>query len=125
MKKFFLTTALFFLFALNIFPQTAEPVASPTPPDEDIVKISTNLIQIDATVTDKNGKVITDLKPEEVEIYENGKRQEISNFSFVSNVKTTTEAAPATKNLQPPLSLRQPVCAPSKCAAPSRWSWTI
>ncbi|HEX8637979.1 MAG TPA: VWA domain-containing protein [Pyrinomonadaceae bacterium] len=110
MKKFFLTTALFFLFALNIFPQNAKPVASPTPPDEDIVKISTTLIQIDATVTDKNGKVITDLKPEEVEIYENGKRQEISNFSFVSNVKTTTEASATNKSpaavIAPPTTVR-------------------
>lgn len=95
MKKFFLTSTLFFVFALNIFPQTAQPTASPTPPDEDIVKISTTLIQIDMTVTDKNGKIISNLKPEEVEIYENGKRQEISNFSFVSNVKTVADA-PAT-----------------------------
>jgi VWFA-related protein len=96
MKMIFLTTALFFLSALNIFSQTAKPSASPTPPDEDIVKISTNLIQIDATVTDKNGKVITDLKPEEVEIYENGVKQKISNFSFVSNVRDESETSAVT-----------------------------
>ena len=69
-------------------------IPSPSPPnDEDVVKISTNLVQIDVTVTDKKGNVVTDLKPEEVEIYENGKRQDISNFSFVSNLKTRTTPA--------------------------------
>lgn len=33
--------------------------------DDDIVKITTNLIQIDVSVTNKDGKQITDLKPEE------------------------------------------------------------
>lgn len=92
MKKYILALVCAFLFASNSFSQTVKP--SPTPPlgaDEDVVKISTALIQVDVTVTDKNGKVITDLKSEEIEVYENGKKQEISNFSFVSNVKTITE----------------------------------
>lgn len=60
--------------------------ASPTPPDEDraVLKISTTLIQIDATVTDKDGRVVTDLKPEDFEVYENGQKQTITDFSFVS-----------------------------------------
>lgn len=64
--------------------------ASPTPPPaegSDVVKISTTLIQIDVTVKDKKGKVVTDLKPEEIEVYENGKKQKLTNFSFVSNVR--------------------------------------
>ena len=111
MKKFFLTTALLFVSVFNVFSQTAKPSVSPTPPtDEDIVKISTALIQIDATVTDKNGKIISDLKPEEVEIYENGKKQQISNFSFVSNVRTESETPDTTPgNIaapQPPPTVR-------------------
>lgn len=112
MKFFFPTAALLLVCSLNVFSQAVTPTVSPTPPDEDVVKISTTLIQIDATVTDKNGRIITDLKPEEVEIYENGKRQEISNFSFVSNVKTVEEnAAPPLKNngkvvVPPPASVR-------------------
>ena len=91
-------SAVFALLFLSVvhFGQTP----SPTPPnDEDVVKISTNLIQIDVTVTDKKGNVVTDLKPEEVEIYENGKRQDISNFSFVSNLKT---APPPEQNKEKP-----------------------
>lgn len=65
--------------------------ATPSPPaDDDVVKISTNLIQIDVTVTDGKGKIVTDLKPEEIEIYENGEKQKVTNFSFV---RGTREAA--------------------------------
>src|SRR5688572_11121894 len=52
--------------------QTEKPAALPTP-DSAVVKISTALIQLDVSVTDKRGRVITDLKPEEIEIYENGR----------------------------------------------------
>ena len=67
--------------------------AGPTPPAaEDVVKISTNLIQLDVTVTDKSGKIVGDLKPDDFEIYENGEKQDISNFLFVSAAGTRAEA---------------------------------
>lgn len=72
--------AAFFFSTFSVYAQTP----TGTPPDDDVVKISTTLIQADVTVTDKNGRVVTDLKPEDFEIYENGKRQEITNFSFIS-----------------------------------------
>ena len=55
------------------------------------MKISTNLIQLDVTITDSKGNVIRDIKPGEVEIYENGQKQNVTNFSFVSTVKTVAE----------------------------------
>ncbi|MDH3492107.1 MAG: VWA domain-containing protein [Acidobacteriota bacterium] len=57
---------------------------TPTPIESDeVVKISTTLIQIDATFTDKKGNPVRDISRDEVEIFENGKKQEITNFSFV------------------------------------------
>ena len=80
---------MFLFCSAGVFAQAVKP----TPPeDNDVVKISTNLIQIDVSVTDKKGKVITDLQPDEIEIYENGIKQTITNFSFVSSVRTSTEA---------------------------------
>ena len=70
--------------------------ASPTPPPADatdIVKISTTLIQIDVTVRDRKGRVVTDLRPDEIEVYENGKKQVLTNFSFISNVRSAEEIA--------------------------------
>jgi VWFA-related protein len=58
-----------------------------TESDEDVVRITTNLVQIDAVVT-KNGKMVTDLKAEDFEIFENGRRQQITSFAFISNVPT-------------------------------------
>jgi VWFA-related protein len=69
------------------------PAATPKP-DDDVVKISTNLVQVDVTVVDKNGKVVRDLRPDEFEVYENGKRQDISNFSFISSVRDTSVEQP-------------------------------
>ncbi|MDH3493744.1 MAG: VWA domain-containing protein, partial [Acidobacteriota bacterium] len=61
------------------------PTAVPTPPvEDDVVQITTNLIQIDAIVTGKNKKQVTDLTVDDFEIFENGKKREISFFSYVS-----------------------------------------
>jgi len=50
-------------------------------PEEDVVRITTNLVQVDAVVTDKSGRLITDLKPGEVQIYEDGRQQKITHFT--------------------------------------------
>ncbi|MCU1290723.1 MAG: hypothetical protein JWN60_2952, partial [Acidobacteria bacterium] len=73
--------AVFSLLTVSAFAQN--PSVTSTASD-DILKISTTLIQVDVTVTDKKGNIVRDLNPEDFEVYENGKRQEISNFSFVS-----------------------------------------
>lgn len=76
MLKILLTKILLLTSSLAIYAQTPEP----TPPNDDVVKISTNLIQIDVTVTDKKGNAITDLKAEDFEIYENGKKTGYKQF---------------------------------------------
>ena len=53
------------------FAQQSTPSQSPSPeathaqkPEAvEVVRITTNLVQVDAVVTDKSGKVVTDLKP--------------------------------------------------------------
>jgi VWFA-related protein len=75
--------------------QTPTPTPKPSENDPDVVKISTTLIQVDVTVTDKNGKVVGGLKPEDFEIFENNEKQTITNFSFVSS-------APQLQSVQAP-----------------------
>lgn len=98
------------LMVLFLTASVLSQTAKPTPPeDNDVVKISTNLIQVDVSVTDAKGKVITDLKPDEIEIYENGAKQKITNFSFISSVKTTTETSKVIDKTAvpiPPVALR-------------------
>ena len=90
MKKPFVPIALSLLFVSTGLSQITRPTPTPTP-DNDVVKISTNLIQVDVTVTDAKGKIINDLKPDEVEIYENRQKQKITNFSFISAQRITAE----------------------------------
>jgi VWFA-related protein len=67
-------------------PTPQAPVQTPVKADQDdVVKITTNLVQVDAVVT-KDGKPVRDLRAEDFEIYEDGKRQEISSFAYISNV---------------------------------------
>lgn len=63
------------------------PTPTPTPQEEseeDVVRITSNLVQFDAVVTDKQGRPVTDLRPEDFEVYANGRKQEITNFSFIN-----------------------------------------
>lgn len=95
MKKFYLTLCAALFLVFNTLAQDPKPTQTPIPAgdDEDVVKISTTLIQVDAVVVDEKGNIVTDLKPEEFEIYENGKKQELTNFSFISTVSDTAPAA--------------------------------
>jgi VWFA-related protein len=86
----------------------------PQRPDaEDVVKITTNLVQVDAVVTDKDGKAVTDLKPEEVQILEDGKPQKITHFAY--NVTGIERASPAEKSPAPSKSIGvSPPAAPKR-----------
>src|ERR1041384_1917281 len=97
MTKFLLplllsTLLVSFAFAQQVTPPPAPQQTAQKPEDVDVVRITTNLVQVDAVVTDSKGKLVTDLKPEEVEIFEDGHKQKISHFSF--NLSETPIAPP-------------------------------
>jgi VWFA-related protein len=89
---------LFVLFSLVV----GDCLAQKPSADDAVVKISTDLIQIDVTVTDGKGKIVTGLSPSDFEIFENGEKQPISNVTFVSRLSAgATINAPGTPNVQP------------------------
>lgn len=93
--KLLLATVVGLASTLTVIAQQS----SPTPPDDQVVRISTNLIQVDVTVTDKNGKIVTGLTAADFELFENGEHQDISNFSFISrrmSGSTVTDRSDAT-----------------------------
>ena len=81
-------------------------VAAQNPPQkpnqetqEEILRITTELVQTDVVVMDKNDQIVPDLKLEDFEIYDNGKKQELQFVEYVS-----VEAPPRTdtaKNKSP------------------------
>ncbi len=96
MKKFILAIFILTIFSSFLFSQT--PTKTPKPLDDDVVVINTNLIQIDVTVTDKNGNIVKDLKQEDFEVFENKEKQDISNFLFIQNdIKKTVPQIPESK----------------------------
>jgi len=68
--------------------------------DDEVVKVKSNLVNIDVIVKDKKGKYVSDLKPEDFVITENGQPQKIEFFdaplSKTETHKPNDTAAPAT-----------------------------
>lgn len=57
---------------------------TPAPPQDDVVRVETNLIQTDLTVFDKQGNFVGGLKPDQFEITVDGKTQPLSFFEQVT-----------------------------------------
>ncbi len=78
---------------------------SPVPSSDPNFRVSVNLVQVDVVVTDGKGHHVTDLRPDDFEIFESGKRQNIAFFSKIglprSQPPSTYPDKPATpKELQ-------------------------
>src|SRR5215216_1038785 len=88
------------LFALVLTISLLAPTAAQQQPQQqqppkqqgDVISIDTNLVQIDVVVTDKAGRQVIDLKPEDFEISEDGKKRQVTHFSYLA-----AGAAPSTQ----------------------------
>ena len=64
-----------------------QPAANNLPGDQvaedDVVRINTTLISVPVSITDRNGRYLTDLQKEDFHIYEDGVEQEITYFASV------------------------------------------
>ena len=87
--------ALLLLFSIGLPVPRAKAQTTPATDqdkNDDVVKITTNLVQIDAVVT-KDGKPVRDLKAEDFEIYEDGRKQAITTFAYISNLPGAPSSA--------------------------------
>jgi len=103
-----------FLFCALLPAQDQQPSASRDTPKAKVFRVNVNLVQVDAVVTDKNDRPVTDLTADDFIILQDGKSQKITNFSLVrmkgpdihrpiakkQAVKTRKDTPP------PPLSIR-------------------
>ncbi len=82
MRKF-LACGLSLMLAAGALAQQQQQQPPPEPDDE-IIRITTELVQVDAVVMDKNDQPITDLKLEDFEVSDNGRKQQLQFMEFVS-----------------------------------------
>jgi len=81
--RLFATSAIF-LAAIPVQSQDKKQTRS-SADDDDVIKVTSNLVSLDVIVKDKRGKAITDLKPEDFIVSENGVPQKIEFFDSTLN----------------------------------------
>src|SRR3989442_10465471 len=84
--------------------------------DDDVIKVTSNLVSLDVIVKDKKGKAITDLKSEDFTVFENGLPQKIEFFDSTLTAAGET-AKPATDTVSTEPKPRTPIGFPRNIMA--------
>jgi VWFA-related protein len=74
-------------------PQSTPPQAYPADPNA-VIRVETNVVLVDAVVTDKKGNYVRDLKQKDFKVYEDGKEQSIKSFSFEADPASPLNSQP-------------------------------
>lgn len=77
-------------------------------PDK-IIRITVNLVQLDAVVTDSKGRQVTDLESKDFEVLQDGEPQKITHFSYVSTETSRPVARAENNTPATPPSSRSPI----------------
>src|SRR5260221_10656332 len=81
--------ALLLLAAAFSQPRNWGPAPAQESPDMPVLRVTVNLVQVDAVVTDSKGKQVTNLTADDFEDLQDGKRQKITKFSYISTAAPT------------------------------------
>lgn len=79
----YLCPIILFLSSLGAYAQVGPPAAGNSSDRSNVFSVDVNLVQVDAVVTDKKGRPITDLTADDFVVYQDGKEQKITSFSMV------------------------------------------
>src|SRR5689334_11771309 len=91
--KSFLSLPVLIAFLPAAIPVHAQEQKQTKSDDQDIVKVTSNLVSLDVIVKDKKGRPITDLKAEDFTVTENGVPQKITFFdSTLTNATEVTQS---------------------------------
>ena len=75
---------LLYIF-LIVFASHAEAISQTVPADkDDVIKVDTQIVEVPVVITDKSGRPVLNLKQSNFTIFEDGKPQEILDFSTTS-----------------------------------------
>jgi VWFA-related protein len=61
--------------------QGKAPAAQAPPPPQVAISVQSNIVNVDAVVTDQDGNIVTGLKKDNFRILDEGQRQQVTNFS--------------------------------------------
>lgn len=88
--------------SLTLTPFAQQPVGTAAPkPEAQLIKIKTNEVLLDVVANDKKGRPIQDLKPEEIEVYEDGVKQALTGFRLVGGAPSADKKVPAKNDVRP------------------------
>src|SRR5215216_1929512 len=93
---------LAFVLTTSLLSPVVAQKQQPPKQQGDVVRIDTNLVQIDVVVTDKAGRQVTDLKPEDFEVSEDRKKRQVTYFSYIATGKASQPDNVAGNSAEPP-----------------------
>jgi VWFA-related protein len=98
MRNLSLACLVLACFVATLFTTSAQTQRPADPQSPDKIVISKDEVVFDLIVRDKKGKPIRDLAQSDFDIYEDGVKQDISSFRFVSSTAARADATPAKDN---------------------------
>jgi VWFA-related protein len=90
--------ALALLLPLAATGFSQEPPGPPADLKREVFQADTEMVLLDVVARDKKGRTVSDLRPEDLEVYEDGVKQEVGTFRFLDSraLGTALEDAPPT-----------------------------
>ncbi|HLM98264.1 MAG TPA: VWA domain-containing protein [Bryobacteraceae bacterium] len=92
------------------------PAPTPSSPPDVVFSVTTSLVQLDAVVTDSKGNHVTDLTRDDFSVFEDGKPQQITHFSYVQVGQKT----PAERKAEPKPASKSPAASAPMPSTPLR-----
>jgi len=98
MSRFLPVSVASFLLAFPLLSQTN----APQEPAQSVIRTTTREVVLDLVVRDKHQRAVTDLRPDEVEVYEDGVRQNVRSFHDIQgSEQLETERTAAAQKATP------------------------
>src|SRR5205807_6249264 len=72
-----------------------KPAAEPQAPAKDTIKVQAAEVVVDAIVTDKHNRIVTNLKADDFVVYEDGVAQKLASFHLYRGASLAKEQDPA------------------------------
>lgn len=82
-----------------------EPASRAQDQDDDVIRVNTELVVVNATVIDKSGKFVSGLKPNEFHLFEDGVEQKMASFTAEQTAFAAAILLDTSGSMEPRLTL--------------------